>query len=285
MEREALLFLIAVALFGTVTWSCAALARGAHRAQEISPERASWRLLWPLAGGTMMVAFLVGWALQEPDPADEWIGQGMAVLAGFTGIIVLRALMRACMSLRRALEAEPIIATVGILRTSIVVSEPFRRAASAPVLAAALAHERAHARARDPLRLWLAQLACDLQWPIPGARGRLEDWQLALELRRDEEALALGVSPTDLAESIVLAARLSTPQAAGCMSAITGGGGGLAFRVQRLLDAGPRSLAARPRPGLVRRWTLLALGLACCFLWLGYAFGEATLAIMPGVLR
>ena len=79
-------------------------------------------------------------------------------------------------------------ATVALLRPRVVVCETFGAQLDEHALAAALAHEQAHARHRDPLRIWLAQIVTDLQWPLSGARARFEQWLFALELARDEEA-------------------------------------------------------------------------------------------------
>jgi beta-lactamase regulating signal transducer with metallopeptidase domain len=71
---------------------------------------------------------------------------------------------------------------------------------------AALEHERAHARHHDPLRIWLAQLATDLQWPWPQAHKRFQLWILALELARDEEAASAACGLSRSIESCHLAA-------------------------------------------------------------------------------
>src|SRR5204862_92527 len=72
-------------------------------------------------------------------------------------------------------------------------------------LHAALEHEMAHARHRDPLRLWLAQIATDLQWPLVAAQQRFTDWRNALELARDAEACER-VEGSDLAAAPAAAA-------------------------------------------------------------------------------
>jgi Zn-dependent protease with chaperone function len=55
-------------------------------------------------------------------------------------------------------------------------------------LAAVLAHAAAHARHRDPLRLWLAQLVTDAQWPAVAASARFHRWRAAVEIARDAAA-------------------------------------------------------------------------------------------------
>jgi len=68
---------------------------------------------------------------------------------------------------------------------------------------AALEHERAHVRHRDPLRIRAAQLVTDLQGPWPSAQHRLTSWLAALEEARDDEARAAGVEGADLAAALV----------------------------------------------------------------------------------
>ena len=75
------------------------------------------------------------------------------------------------------------------------------------MIRAALAHERAHASNRDPLRIWLAQLITDLQWPWPGAQRRLDAWLDALELARDDEARANGADGAELAAAVLASVR------------------------------------------------------------------------------
>lgn len=96
----------------------------------------------------------------------------------------------------------------GVLRPRILISPRLANALQDRELEAVVEHERAHARHRDPLRLWLAQLATDLQWPWPQARVRFRAWIHALELARDEEALARGVDGADLAAAILVSVRL-----------------------------------------------------------------------------
>ncbi len=101
------------------------------------------------------------------------------------------------------------IATVGLIRPRIVIAPHFSAVVDADALAAAVEHERAHAKHRDPLRIWLAQLATELLWPAPAAVARLHCWKHALEIARDDEARAQGAAGPDLAAAIVASLRLS----------------------------------------------------------------------------
>lgn len=280
--------LLAVYAGLSVAWSAIAVWLAAASTGRVEPsepdERAAfWQLIRPTFAGTLVIAFLTGWALREPNPADERIGLQLDVMAAIAALVWLRALLRAARALRRSADARA-VATVGLLRCRVVIGEAFRAAAAPELLAAALAHEAAHARRRDPLRIWLAQLACDLQWPLAGARERFARWLLALELRRDDEAVAAGVAPVALAESILLAARLEQAQRGPCaIAAMTGDGSGLALRVRRLLAPHPVQLTAARAPVAAPLYALASLVIAAGLL--GAKLGEALLAVLPGVVR
>ena len=182
---------VTLTLFGSAIWMTASGSAAASETntKNVLSEPAAWRtLVGPAVVGGLFFAFMVGWALQETNPADELVPTSLAVPATVVGAVVLRALVRAVRSALAAPTAATPIATVGLIRARAVVSDAFRERASPEVLAAALAHEAAHIRGRDPLRIWIAQFIADLQWPIPKAQLRLHRWALALELRRDDEA-------------------------------------------------------------------------------------------------
>ncbi len=276
---------LAAALFGTVVWVTAAGVghQGRVRDLSVSKTRAWWRLVWPVFAGALVVAFLTGWALQEANPADEWVTLKVRALAGVVLAVVLRALLRALRSVRAARHAGGPIVTVGLLRCRTVISDAFEKAASPQVLAAALAHEAAHARYRDPVRIWMAQIATDLQWPMPRARRRFRNWVLALEMCRDDEAIDSGATPTALAESILLAARLHSGCATLSRAAVTGSGEGLVLRVRRLLSKPAVSGdGTMPRQRLTGLWCYAAIAVAG---WLGALYGDALLMLLPGVGR
>jgi len=137
---------------------------------------------------------------------------------------------------------------------------------------AALAHERAYVRHRDPLRIWVAQLVTDLQWSWGSAQRRFTSWLAALEEARDDEARAAGVEGADLAAALVGSLRF---QSAKCC---TGGVGligrpeVLQARIARLLR--PLQDAVLPRDSsrfAVAALLVLALVLAMA---LGVACGE-----------
>lgn len=276
---------LGLALWALVTWAVSwgrARTGGVFRPAKV---RASgWRLFLPVLAGVIMLGFVLGWAHQEPDPPDEQIGLVMLVLDGLSMVVVLRALWRASTALRPIDEAAFPVATGGLFRPRIQLSEAFRERADPEVLQAAMAHERAHARAFDPLRIWLAQLAADLQWPVPGAQRVLQEWLLQLELRRDEEALAAGTAPEALAEAILAAGLLRATRPARLAASLDGVGDPLGIRIRRLLS--DTQSVIPPENPLVRglRGSLLLAAFALA-IWLGVRHGEVLIGLLPGIVR
>jgi Zn-dependent protease with chaperone function len=280
MDPELVLMVVALAFFGVVVWLAGVPAGRAGSARD--PERlAWWRLVAPLFAGALVFAFLTGWAAQEANPADEHAGLTLHVLAVLTGGVMLRAWVRAARALRSGPPLRLPIATIGLCIPRVVVSEQFRSSISEGVLAAALAHEAAHVKHRDPLRIWLAQLAADLQWPIPGTARRRAAWLLALEIERDDEALAAGAAGEDLAEAILVAARLQVSPALQRWAGAAGGGAGIAWRVRRLLCREVSSVVSPPLPSWAALGSCAALLTAA--VWLGIHYGDAILGRLPGI--
>jgi beta-lactamase regulating signal transducer with metallopeptidase domain len=167
--------------------------------------------LWLRAVPALGIALgLFAWAGVEPYNAERLSPPALSIAVAAL-ILWGRAALRAARAL--AIRDDRIVAgTVGLLRPRIVVSERLRRSIDATALRAAHEHEAAHVRHRDPLRIWLAQFVTDLLWPWERSQVRFRAWRHALELARDEEALArAGVRGPDLAAAIVAAARLQLP--------------------------------------------------------------------------
>src|SRR3954451_6933060 len=94
MARELVVLVVAAAFCALVVW---AGALGAHRVRLTSRDReqaAWWRLMLPLFAAAFVVAFLTGWALQEPPQADEKAGTALHVAALFPLAIASRAFAR-----------------------------------------------------------------------------------------------------------------------------------------------------------------------------------------------
>lgn len=277
MALELVFLGAATSVAALALWALAGVSIAA-RSELVSERAAFWSVVGPVLGAGLAFAFFAGWAIQEPDPSDEWIDRGLFIVAAIVGLVTARAVLRALTSLFG--KADVPVGTVGLLRPSVRVTRAFREAVDDETLEAAVAHEEAHRRCYDPLRIWLLALATDLQWPVPGARARFERWLHALEMARDDEALAHGATPGGLASAILAAARLHGARRR-TAAAVAGTERGLALRVRRLLrgDAKPRV------PSGGRR----ALALVCAALvaacWLGHAWGEVVLGVLPGVGR
>jgi hypothetical protein len=171
-------------------------------------ERSAWLRIWfPFGPAFVLFAMLGGWVLVEPARAER-LPFGLLVSGLPFAAIFARAAWRAFGSLALPRQ-EMTAATIGFFRPRIILSPQFISALDQRGLVAALEHERAHARHRDPLRLWLAQFGSDLSWPSPAAAARLRCWRGALELARDEEARSAGVVGPDLAAAIIVSMRFN----------------------------------------------------------------------------
>src|SRR5262245_28954866 len=238
MDRELLLLALACLLCGPALLVAGAVTprlRGVSSARAL--EHRAWRRVWaPLLPAALVLAFLVGWALQEPDAAEE-LEPALLVVAALFGLVVLRALYRAVRALLAPVPGA-VAMTTGIWRPRAFISPELSARLDERALRAALEHEEAHVRHRDPLRLWLAQIATDLQWPWAAPRRRLADWRNALELARDAEACD-HVEGSDLAAALIEAARLSHPvhrEAVVGLMSDAGGADVFSDRIHRLLD-------------------------------------------------
>jgi hypothetical protein len=245
-------------------------------------ERQAWRRLWmPMLPAAIAFATLVGWACQEPSETDEALRPAVAVIALPLALLWLRCAVRACLALRRP-RVMPEIATLGLFRPQVVIADRLHGVLDPEAFAAALAHEQAHVRHLDPLRIWLAQIATDLQWPNPSARRRLDRWLASLEFARDEEARVGGTHGVDLAAAVVAVARTmrtrTPPTLAPALVGLTGPEA-LAARVHRLIDP----LRADDRAGsmVVPLAVVSALVAAVVF---GLEHGDAFLRALPFIV-
>lgn len=213
MERESLLTVLLILFGGLAVQPFAMMSLRTTPAPDgRSAERRAWLRLWlPVMPALMVAAWLCGWALREPDPVhdhlDRWVLIGACVPFA---VVVWRAALRAVWALtREPFDAGTGVCTVGLLRPQILFSPFLAKTLDDDMIDAAWRHEQAHVEHRDPLRIWLAQLATDLQWPWPGARQRFDSWLEALELARDDEARRHGASGTALAAALLSTLRRS----------------------------------------------------------------------------
>jgi hypothetical protein len=257
------------------SWVPAASEPGDREPSGRQLEVRSWRRIWlTLLPAGIALATMFGWALQEPSVTDELLRPTAALVVLPIGLLWLRCALRACVALRSPRDLPP-LATVGLLRPRVVVAGELRGTLDPAALAAALAHEHVHVRHRDPLRIWLAQIATDLQWPSPSARRRFEHWLGALELARDEEARLDGTAGEDLAAAVVAVARMPRRPPGAPIAGLTGAETSLASRVHRLLA---------PVPPRSRRSILLlpaVLAVLVASVAIGALYGDYVLRAMP----
>jgi hypothetical protein len=274
VDRELLVIALTALVGGSVAWLLAPLGGSENSGPAWLRERRAWRqLIAPLLAITCGTAMLVGWAVQEPEVSDERLAMFAWVVAG----LVLALWARAAVRLVRSVLARPRlpIAVVGLARPRIIVDPRLRQALDADAFAAALAHEAAHVRHRDPLRIALAQLAADLQWPWRKPRRRLAAWRQLLEEARDDEAVLAGAHADDLAVAIVEAARWGVRSACAGLT----GDHPIERRIRRLLDGPPQT--SPPRSAGLAMFASIVVASAV----VGFTIGDDLVVWLPGVLR
>ncbi len=136
-------------------------------------------------------------------------------------------------------EPGALVAMVGVVKPTLVVSRAMREALTDEEWAAAEAHERAHAKAWDNAkRLALAA--------TPGAKTLTRAWARLAERAADDEAAGGNADRRlALAAALVKAARIGMAAAAPAVSALAAEREELAARVARLLDGPGEAKGAR----------------------------------------
>lgn len=281
MDREylATLLLLATAAPALWTWpSRQEIVAPSQPARAV--EARCWRAIWVSASPLVFtVALVVGWWIAVPDdaplPPKTIVGVSLvfAVVCG-------RAIWRATRSWWASRSINT-VGTTGFWRPRIVMSKTVRRRLDAPARRAALAHEAAHVRHRDPLRIWIIQLVTDLQWPWPWARQRFTAWRAALEMARDEEARLRGIAGADLAAAILRVARAELRPSA---HALLAGDAEevLKERVARLLAPIPIAGGTPLVPTFSRfGFPMMLAGGTICGLLFGAAVVRAALQLLP----
>ncbi len=139
--------------------------------------------------------------------------------------------------------------TGGLLRPDIYLSRGLREQMQPILLAAVLAHERAHVHRRDVLRRHLAQLGALLHAPGT-ARALLSALELACEEACDAEAaIALG-DRVQVAQAIVAVARLGPRPPPALAAGVVG------FTAEALTHRVTALLAPPPSEPIRSRWPL-----------------------------
>lgn len=296
MERETLVTMLLMIFGGCALQVLASWQGGVSLSADATAlERAAWlRVCLPALPILLIAAWLVGWAMTQPDPVRDRLDPGVVVaLWAPFAMLFLRAAWRAVW----ALLCDPPecgVSTVGFMTPQVVFSPFLAKELDEPVIAAAMAHEKAHGRHRDPLRIWFAQFITDLQWPWPGAQRRLRAWLDALEWARDEESRRCGVDGSDLATAVLASVRflqrhLSTPRTLLTSThlahaRLVGDGPALRTRITRLLAPLPAVREVPPRrvcgvPATTALWVPLLLAV----LLLGVVYGGHVMQPLLGL--
>jgi Zn-dependent protease with chaperone function len=272
MERETLLTMLMILLGGLALQLIGAGLANLSRSKRLAePEPLAWfRLLRPLIPALLVAACLCGWALSEPDPVPDRVGPLVFIVCAPFGLLGVRAVVRAVWSLFRRPQRLG-IATVGLIRPRIIVAPELARVLDERALHAAMAHERAHVKHLDPLRIWIAQFVTDLQWPWSSAQRRFETWLAVLEHARDDEARAEGVDGADLAAALVASLRFHCDHTGGVCAPLIGNRSALEDRVARLLQ--PLAVSNDKTPTTWQVAVLLTVALMTA-LALGAIYGE-----------
>jgi Zn-dependent protease with chaperone function len=217
--------------------------------------------------GVFHLLLVVGLAYAVWDRARAW--QTQRVVLCDLQASVPRAgseIARAAASLELPLDAVRVVEgllspafTLGWLRPRIYVSACLPERLSPAELRAVLAHEAAHVRRRDPLRLCLLRfLACTLFW-LPAVRRLAEDIADEAEVSADDAAVL--DQPLALASAIVTLAQWLRPGRAVH--------DGVGFDERNLLERRVRRLAGEdvaPRSRLTRT-SVVGAALALLLAW------------------
>ena len=168
----------------------------------------------------------------------------------------------------------PIVALAGTRRPRLFIASSVLDGCEPGLVAAMAAHEVGHWRSGDNVKRLILEGAAD---PLPlfsTGRQMLEEWEAATEESADDDAIASGARPEDLAESLVRVARLASrvPVPSAAMAAAFYRGEAFERRVRRLVGA-PARLAGTAS-GLGRAGGLVLLLAA-----------SAWIAVTPGVLE
>lgn len=277
MDREIVLLVLALALCGPLAMIA---SNAVMRPSRSAPEERNWRAVWsPLLPAGFAFALLLGWAIQEPNPPDEILRPWVCVMAAVIAVVWARASFRALSSAFARHDDLP-ASTSGWIRPRIHLTRSFLSQIDAAARRAAHEHEAAHARHRDPFRIWLAQFATDLQWPSPSASLRFQAWMNSLEIARDDEARRRGVDGADLAAAILAAVRLTRGRPSSSACALPGIGGSLKERIDRLLCPLPDHTSSSAGTWMSG---VLAVALVAAAV-LGVFHGESFVRLIPGLI-
>ena len=150
--------------------------------------------------------------------------------------------------------ARPVAATVGLMRPAVLLSRGLLDRLSPQASRAVRAHEAAHRRRRDPLRLALGRWGTSLHLPGTG-RALYREFDLAVERAADEAAARRVGDRVTVAEALLSVARFRPATAPGPGF----GEGPVEVRVRALLEDAPKD--RRPRRAVGSALAGLAMAL------------------------
>jgi Zn-dependent protease with chaperone function len=220
-----------------------------------------------VALGCVLALLIPAWALHEPYQTAEIVSFRLAALAllsmagialaigrGLASWIVTRRLVKDWLGnatlvrcdqfslpVYRLAHRFPVIAIVGAWRPRLFIADQVFQTLSQAELAAALAHECGHLKARDNLKRAVLRACRDALSIVPCGRALDRAWAAEAEAAADEYAARAGsAAALDLAAALVKIARLIP---AGAHPALPAGAlligheaGSVAARVQRLTE-------------------------------------------------
>ena len=223
-----------------------------------------------LAWGGIPIAF----AAWEPTGKIERVGPVALTLAVAGAALVASSLWRLAMALRETQRIHrslvdaargslpgsplpafvidsrfPVVALVGLFVSRLFVARTVVDACDAGELRAVVAHEQAHAGARDNLRRLLMAGAPDTLACLPVGASMMREWAAMAELAADEIAVRHSSHRLHLASALVKVARLATTPPDALPASTLYRGEPIAERVHRLLEA---PAPAGPEP--TSRW-------------------------------
>lgn len=168
--------------------------------------------------------------------------------------------------------------TAGLLDPVIYVAGALAARLTPAELEAVIAHEDAHRRRRDPLRLSAWRFAACTLFFLPALRRLVEDMADEAEIAADDEAaLRPGVQPLALASALVSIAQQFRPDPALATAAV-------GFAGRDLLDRRVRRLAGEDAPVAthVTRSSLAGAGAALASAWIsGLLVAHPLPAVLP----
>lgn len=172
------------------------------------------------------------------------------------------------------------LCTRGLLRPRVEISAHLVHRLDDDALTAALLHEAAHDRARDPLRFFLAAVCLSLNPLAALLRAELARWRLAREAACDRAAVRDGADPLALAHAIVATAAPAPPTPATVAALRGDGASGVRLRVSLLLAYAKRPPTPAKGPAALEAPIALLGATLAVLVTLPHAIGTGPLDLL-----